>query len=38
MHVRAASGQVQQGKMQEFIDIDNNEIVPFIKAQKGFQV
>ena len=37
MYVRTASGQVQPGKMQEFIDIDNNEIIPFIKAQKGFQ-
>ncbi len=37
MHVRATSGQVQPGKMQEAIDITNNVILPVIKAQKGFQ-
>ncbi len=32
MHARAASGQVQPGKMQEFIDIDNNEVVPICQG------
>ena len=37
MHARVTSGQVQRGKMQEAIDLVNNEIVPAAKAQKGFQ-
>ena len=37
MHVRVASAQVQQGKMQELIDIYNNSIVPSFKTLKGFK-
>ena len=37
MHVRAATVQVQSGKMQEAIDIYNNAVVPAQKAQKGYQ-
>ena len=37
MHVRAATVQVQSGKMQEIIDIYNNAVVPAQKAQKGYQ-
>ena len=37
MHVRAATFQVQSGKMQEAIDIFNDSVVPAQKARKGFQ-
>ena len=37
MHVRVASAKVQQGKMQELIDIYNNSIVPSFKTLKGFK-
>ena len=37
MHVRAASVQIQPGKMQEAIDIYNGSVVEGAKAQKGFQ-
>ena len=37
MHVRAATFQIQSGKMQEAIDIFNNSVVPAQKAQKGYQ-
>ena len=37
MHVRAATIQVNSGKMQEVIDIYNNSVVPAQKAQKGYQ-
>ena len=37
MHVRAATVQIQSGKMQEAIDIFNNSVVPAQKAQKGYQ-
>ena len=36
MHVRAATVQIQSGKMQETINIYNNS-VSAMKAQKGFQ-
>ena len=36
MHVRAATGQIQPGKMQETINIYNNS-VSVVKAQKGYQ-
>jgi len=36
MHVRAATVQIQSGKMQEGIDIYNS-VLPTMKAQKGFQ-
>ena len=37
MHVRAATVQVQSGKMQEAIDAYNNAVVPAQKAQNGYQ-
>ena len=37
MHSRAATIQIQSGKMQEAIDIFNNSVVPTAKAQKGWQ-
>ena len=37
MHVRAATVQIQSGKMQEAIDIYNKAVVSAIKAQKGYQ-
>ena len=37
MHARAATFQIQSGKMQEAIDIFNNSVVPAQKAQKGYQ-
>ena len=37
MHVRAVTVQVQPGKMQETIDVYNDQVVPAAKAQKGFQ-
>ena len=37
MHLRVASAQVQQGKMQELIDIYNNSIVPSFERLKGFK-
>ena len=37
MHARAATVQIQSGKMQEAIDIFNNSVVPAAKAQKGWQ-
>ena len=37
MHVRAATVQIQSGKMQEAIDIYDNSVAPAIKTQKGFQ-
>jgi len=37
MHVRAVTGQIQPGKMQEAIDIYKDSLVPATKAQKGFQ-
>ncbi len=36
MHVRAATVQIQSGKMQETINIYNNS-VSVLKAQKGYQ-
>ncbi len=36
MHVRAATVQIQSGKMQEFIKAYDS-LVPAIKAQKGYQ-
>ena len=36
MHVRAATVQIQSGKMQEAIDIYDNSVAPAIKAEKGF--
>ena len=36
MHVRAATGQIQPGKMQEAINIYNNSVSE-LKAQKGYQ-
>ncbi len=36
-HVRAASVQIQQVKMQEAIDIYNDSVLAAVKAQKGFQ-
>jgi heme-degrading monooxygenase HmoA len=37
MHVRAATVQIQSGKIQEGIDAYNNSVVPAQKAQKGYQ-
>ena len=37
MHVRAATVQVQSGKMQEVIDVFNNSVVQAQKALKGYQ-
>ena len=37
MHVRAATVQIQSGKMQEIIDIYNGSVISAAKAQKGFQ-
>ena len=37
MHVRAATLQIQPGKMQEFIDLFKETMAPVVKAQKGFQ-
>ena len=37
MHVRAATIQIQQGKMQDAVDLFNNAVVPAQKAQKGYQ-
>ena len=37
MHVRAATVQVQSGKMQEAIDIFKDSVVPAQKAQNGYQ-
>ncbi len=37
MHVRAATVQFQQGKMQDAVDLFNNAVVPAQKAQKGYQ-
>jgi len=37
MHVRAASVQIQPGKIQEGIDIHNGSALAAVKAQKGFQ-
>ena len=37
MYVRAGTGKIQSGKMQEAIDIANDSMVPAAKAQKGFQ-
>lgn len=37
MHVRAATVQVQSGKIQECIDLFKNSVVPAQKAQKGYQ-
>ena len=37
MYVRAGTGQIQQGKLQEAIDIANDSVVPAAKAQKGFR-
>ncbi|MCH8800273.1 MAG: antibiotic biosynthesis monooxygenase [Chloroflexi bacterium] len=37
MHVRSTTVQVQSGKIQEFIDIYNNSVVPAQKSQKGYQ-
>lgn len=36
MHARAATVQIQSGKMKEAIDI-YNQVVVAMKAQKGFQ-
>ena len=37
MHVRAATLQIQPGKMQEFIDLFKETMAPVVKSQKGFQ-
>ena len=37
MHARAATVQIQPGKMQEAIDAFNNSVVPAQKALKGYQ-
>ena len=37
MHVRSTTVQIQSGKIQEFIDIYNNSVVPAQKSQKGYQ-
>ena len=37
MHARAATIQIQPGKMQEFIDLFKETMAPVVKAQKGFQ-
>jgi len=37
MYVRVSTGQIQQGKLQEAIDIANDSVVPAAKARKGFQ-
>ena len=37
MHVRAATVQIQSGKMQEAIDLYKDSVVPAAKVQKGFQ-
>ena len=37
MYVRAGTGQIQPGKMQEAIQIASDSVVPAAKAQKGFQ-
>ena len=37
MHVRATTINIQQGKMQEMIDIFKNSVIPAQKAQKGYQ-
>ena len=37
MHVRAASVQIQPGRMQEAIDSYNGSMLSAIEAQKGIQ-
>ena len=37
MYVKAATVQVQPGKMQELIDLFKDEMVPAVKGKKGFQ-
>ena len=37
MHVRAATVQIQPGKMQEFINLFKDEMAPIIETKPGFQ-
>ena len=37
MHVRAATVQIQPGRMQEFIDLFKDTMAPAVKSKMGFQ-